>query len=170
MNKKIDWNRIYSPPKKVLGGEYSSGRDLLQKALEREEEQKKVHQNFQKALPAMNALLKCRLEEKTPLMVIRELRYQASDMVHQRAWNPATGENDGEVTHSSFTDVIKSVKPGTRLLLKAVDNTMQEFIFSDQNGEELIIPFSAKQQLMTQTNIYESVVAFLNKLESGSEK
>lgn len=131
-----------------------------------EVEQKQVQENLAKALPAMEALLKCRMEDKTPLTIVRPFQYKTSELVHQydQTWDDNEGGwVNGEVKYSAFQDVVKSIPSGTQLILKGLDHNLQEFIFEDQNGEEVVIPYNAKKGLMLQTNVYEDVVNFINK-------
>ena len=174
MSKKLDWNAIsmHHGARPLPGAQgkpkYSSGRDYLQKGLEQEAEQRKMQENLVKAMPAMEALLKCRMEDKTPLTVIRPFQYQTSELVHQyeQHWDDSEGGwVNGEVQYSAFQDVAKSIQKGTQLILKGLDHNLSEFIFEDQAGNEVVIPYSAKKGLMLQTNIYEDVVNFINKQE-----
>lgn len=168
MAKKIDWNASYKPfGTQTVGGrkpKYTSGRDYLQKGMELEKEQEAIKENFQKALPAMEALLKCRMEAKSPIKLVRPLQYTTNEMIHVRdqTYDNNKGEwVDGDVRYSSFQDVVKSLNPGVELILKALDPNLQEFIFEDQNGQEVVLPYSAKNGLMTQTNIYEDTLSFM---------
>ncbi len=158
--KKINWDSTYSNPipKKVNvrpgTNSYSSGREYLAKAFENEKIQREINENLAKALPAMEALLKCRLASKTPLKVVRPFVYASSEISH-------TIGSGGEVVNSSFHDVHKSLPLGTELTLTGIDHNLQEFIFVSQRGEEVALPYISKQQLMTQTTIYEDVIEFM---------
>lgn len=162
MKKKVNWDTIYSNPiQKNMGqqGKYSSGREMLSKAMEREQEQRDAENMLRKAMPAMQALLKCRLENKTPLQVRRPLNYIANEIVHMRI-DPY--DDNSEIMNSSFKDVRKSLNPGTELVLKSLDPHLQEFIFEDQNGNEVVLPYTMSTNLMTSTNIYEDVKKFID--------
>lgn len=157
MTKKVDWESTFKNPiQRNLSGnanvepKYSSGKDRLQKAFELEKEQEAAREMLNKAMPAMSALLKCRLQSKTPLVVQRPLVYQSSEL--------RTYTNGAK-----FEDVQKSVYPGTQLILKSLDPNMQEFIFEDQEGNEVVLPYTSQIQLMTQTNIYEDVKKFIEE-------
>lgn len=175
MSKKIDWSKTkINHGDRALPGQgkpkYGSMREYLQKGQQRETEQEEIKIFMAKALPAMEALLRCRLQDKTPLTVMRELKYQTSELVHQyngnEVFNEATGEwerpKDAEIMKSSFQDVVKSLQPGTQLVLKSLDHNLQEFIFADQSGKEVVMPYASKEALMMQTNIYEDVLNFIN--------
>jgi hypothetical protein len=170
MTKKVDWESTYKPfgTQTVSGAQpkYKSGKEYFQKAIEEQKIAEEIEANFQKALPALEALLKCRLESGTPLTIMRPLVYTASELVHQyeQTWDDKRGEFvNGESRGAQFQDVQKALQPGTELVLKSLDPNMSEFLFTDQKGNEIALPYMAKMELMTKTNIYESVIAFMNK-------
>jgi hypothetical protein len=167
MSKKIDWDAIATPHGSRMhpgqrGPKYRSSKEYLQKGLQVEEEQKRIQENMAKTFPALEALLKCRLENGTPLQVNRPISYVTSELKHQRAWNPHEEDYTGEIQKSWFADTRKTIRPGTVLMLKSLDPTMSEFIFTDQDGNEFAVPYTAKEALMTQTNVYEDVINFMN--------
>jgi hypothetical protein len=51
--------------------------------------------------------------------------------------------------------------PGTRLVLKSLDMGLQEFVFVDGKGEEHCLNFVERNNLMTQTNVFEEVKQYL---------
>lgn len=171
MSKKLNWDALYQghgarPLPGAGQPKYRSGRDFLQKGLEQEAQQTAQHEFLAKAQPAMEALLKCRIEDKTPLVVIRPIQFTASELVHQyeQFWDDKKSEFvNGEIQYSSFQDVRKSIPTGTQLILKSLDPNVQEFIFADQNGEEVVVPYEAKQALLLNTNVYEDTINFINK-------
>ncbi len=169
MSKSVDWESTYKPFGFQRNGpqpKYRSGKEYFQKAQEDQAQQEEMARNFQKSLPALEALLKCKLEDRSPLSVVRPIGYVTSDLVHVREQvedRVNGGWKDGDVKYSQFQDVRKSVRPGTTLVLKSLDPHLQEFIFLDQDGKEVVLPYSAKMELMTKTNIYESVMAFMKK-------
>ena len=172
MKKKLDWDHIKTPfGAKPLPGQpqrkYTSGRDYIQKGIEQEKEQLKMRETLAKAQPMMEALLKCRIEDGVPLVVNRPVEYVISELVHNynQTWDDKNcGWVRGEVTSSVFQDVRKSLRAGTELILKSLDPNLQEFIFQDQDGNEVVIPYGAKQALLMQTNIYDDVIKFMNNL------
>ena len=170
MSKKLDWDELYKPfGTQTVDGvqpKYRSGRELLQKRMEEQKNTERLQKNFYKIVPALEALLKCRMESGNPLEVRRSISYTNSELVHTYAQvedRENGGWKNGDVQYSQFQDVEKSLAPGTKLILKSLDPTMNEFIFEDQLGNEIILPYLSKQQLMTQTDIYESVLDFMNK-------
>lgn len=155
MTKKVNWDSTFSNPiKRNLSGhpsaqpKYSSGKDRMQKAYQQQLAQEEAENMLKKAMPAMSALLKCRLQNKTALKVMRPLVYQTSEL--QKGSQGA-----------KFVDTQKVLQPGVELILKSLDPNMQEFIFEDQNGTEVVLPYLAQTKLMTCTNIYEDVKEFI---------
>lgn len=174
MEKKLNWNLISeSHGSRPLPGapgqpKYRSGREYLQKGLEMEKQQKEAQAQMALAQPLLETLLKSRMESNTPIIVRRPLDFVVSELVHNynQSWDDASGGwINGEVRDSSFQDVRKSVAIGTELILKSLDPNLQEFIFQDQNQNEVVVPYGAKQGLLMQTNIYEDVLGFLNQGE-----
>lgn len=163
MSKTIDWGKTFQPKigNASTGSKNPSPQEMLLKGREAHIQQSKQKEFLQKAQPALEAVLKCRMEDRTPLKVMRPLSYVTSELEKSR-----TGE--GEVVGGRFIDVQKSLVPGTELIFKSIDSNLQEFIFENQRGEEVALPFTAKQQLMLQTDIYERVVNFINS-QQGEE-
>jgi hypothetical protein len=167
MSKKIDWNALYREPKKPAPGHFASGKELMAAAYQKHLEQERIQKSLQNYLPAMNALFTIRMAQKTPIVIMRDFQYQTSEIVHDREWNYKSQEFDGEIRSSRFQDVTKVLRPGTTLMVKSIDTIMKEFIFEDQTGQEIIIPMSAQQALMRQSNIYESTVDYYNTHQPG---
>lgn len=170
MNKKVDWSLTRKSPTRKLGGSHGSGREMLAKAQERHARQKKAEDLLRKAQPAMEALLKTRLVEKTPLLVKSHVVYQTSELHtdYNQIWSDDEGgwvDDKDSPRGSYFKDVQKVINPGTQLILKSLDHNLQEFIFEDQNGNEVVLPYGTKQALMMNTNIYEDVQEFINNFE-----
>jgi hypothetical protein len=170
MTKVVDWNQTFKGPKRKLGGSHASGRDMLAKARERHEREVQAKDLLAKAQPAMEALLKTRLLEKTSLIVKSHIAFLTSEMKtdYDQIWSDQEGgwvDDKDSPRGSYFVDVQKVINPGTELVLKSLDHNLQEFIFHDQNQEEVVIPYSAKQSLMISTNIFEDVQKFINNLE-----
>jgi hypothetical protein len=65
--------------------------------------------------------------------------------------------------NSRFVDVEEIIYPGTQLVLKSLDAPMQEFIFEDGTGKEHALNFSYRNQLMTQTDVFETVKQLLEE-------
>ena len=137
-----------------------SFKEQFQKAVAIEAKQNEAKAILQKAMPTMEALLQLRLLDRTPLEVMRDLSYQTSAIAGQ------DDEDDGfyksRAVAPKFVDVVKTIRRGDTLLLKSIDNQMQEFIFEDSSNKEHAISFTNKEALMLQTNIYEDVLNLIN--------
>lgn len=152
--KKVTWGppKISAPAQKP--GTYRSFQDFLKKSESIQAEQKAAQEYLVKAFPAMVALLEYKLQNREPLIVMRPLRYQTSELP----------ENDGFYKSDSpqtFKDKINTILPGTQLMLKSLDMALNEFVFEDAMGTEHAINFVERNNLMTQTSIYEEVKHFL---------
>jgi hypothetical protein len=110
--------------------------------------------------------LEYKLQAREPLVVMRPLRYQTSDIFKADAVDDAfynnSKRNQGE---AKYTDVVKTILPGTQLMLKSLDMSLQEFVFNDAMGNEHAINFADRNALMTQTSIFEEVRNFLETKE-----
>jgi hypothetical protein len=132
----------------------------MAKAQDLVQEQEAAQNYLKKAFPTMLALLEYRLANGEPLMVMRPLRYQTSEI-------PQAEEDDGfyqtrkSEGSTKFVDVIKTIMPGTQLVLKALDPVLQEFVFVDAQNKEYALNFVERNNLMTQTDIYETVKSYL---------
>lgn len=139
---------------------------MVNKAQVLREEQERAQAFLQKCMPLMVTVLEHRLKNGEPLTVMRPLRFQTSELQSQQE------EDDGfyntrksEVVNDKFVDIIKTIMPGTQLLLKAIDPMMQEFIFVDAQEREYALNFVERNNLMTQTDIYETVKQYLESKE-----
>lgn len=163
MSKKVTWG----PPKIASAnrapGTYGSFKELLQKANAMKAEQEEAQAYLQKAMPAMVALLEYKLRNREPLIVMRPLRYQTSEIEKADAIDDAfyRGSSQNERVNDKFKDVIKTVMPGTQLVLKSLDMALQEFVFEDAMGKEHAMNFSERNNLMTQTSVFEEVKSYL---------
>lgn len=157
MSKKVNWG----PPKigtaNRAPGTYGSFQEFLQKANSFKAEQEEAQMYLAKAMPAMVALLEYKMRHQEPLVVMRPLRYQTSAL--------NTEEDDGfyksQAQDPKFKDVVKTIMPGTQLVLKSLDMALQEFVFVDAVGTEHAINFAERNNLLTQTSIFEEVKQFL---------
>lgn len=165
--KKVTWG----PPKiasaKRTPGTYGSFQELLQKANAMKAEQEEAQAYLQKAMPAMVAMLEYKLRNREPLVVMRPLRYQTSAL---------NGEDDDgfyavrkSESNPQFKDVIITIMPGTQLVLKSLDMALQEFVFVDGVGKEHALNFSERNNLMTQTSIFEEVKSYLESNKGDSK-
>lgn len=164
--KKVIWDVPKIASAKRAPGSYGSFREQMEKAQDFVLEQEQAQAYLQKAFPTMLALLEHRLKNGEPLLVMRPLRYQTSEI-------PAPEEDDGfyqtrkSEAPPKFVDVIKTIVPGTQLVLKALDPVLQEFVFVDAQNKEYALNFVERNNLMTQTDIYETVRSYL---EAKGEK
>lgn len=156
--KKVVWPEAKVTAKRAAGT-YGSFQELMQKATALRAEQESVEQYFQKAFPTMLALLEHRMMKGEALVVMRPLRYQTSEL-------PGEEEDDGfynvqKSSNPKFVDVFKVITPGTQLILKGVDSVLREFLFVDAQGKDYALSFEERNNLMTQTDIYETVRNYL---------
>lgn len=160
MSKKVVWPEPKITSAKRAPGTYSSFRELVQKSEVLRLEQEQAEAFLQKAFPVMLTLLEYRLANQEPLMVMRPLRYQTSEI-------PGEEEDDGfyNVRKSEappkYVDTVKTIMPGTQLMLKALDTSLQEFVFVDALGKEYALNFVERNNLMTQTDIYEAAKNYM---------
>ncbi len=153
--KKVSWG----PPKiasaKQAPGTYRSFAELLEKSNAMRAEQEAAEAYLVKAMPAMVALLEYKLRHGEPLIVMRPLRYETSELP----------ENDGfyksDTQKPEFKMVTKVILPGTQLMLKSLDTALNEFVFEDAMGNEHSMNFTERNNLLTQTSIYEEVRNYL---------
>lgn len=163
MSKKIDWDKTYKEPfRKNLGGgapgtqgKYSSGREMMEKSFQESLVQQEVEENLEKMLPAMEKLYVIRLHNHTPLKVMRPIIYQTSEL--------QKSTRGDEMVNGKYTDVQKRINPGTELMVKSINPSMQMLVFEDSRGEEIEISFSEQKKLIMNTDIYETVLDLYNK-------
>jgi hypothetical protein len=160
--KKVTWG----PPKiasaKRAPGTYSSYQELLAKSNALLAEQEEAQAYLGKAMPAMVALLEYKLRNREPLIVMRPLRYQTSEIEKGDAIDDAFyNRNKDTKPADKFTDVVKTIMPGTQLMLKSLDMALQEFVFQDAMGNEHSLNFAERNNLLTQTSIFEEVKNYL---------
>jgi hypothetical protein len=156
--KKVVWGEgKYTAA--VRPGSYRTFNEYLAKAEAMQAEQAKANEYLQKAFPAMATLLQIRMENHEPLLVMRPLRYQTSvlksqleDDVDRSFYN-----NHKNPQQDKFVDTVKTINPGTMIVLKGLDPNLQEFIFQDGMGNEHAISYSDRNAILTQTDIFESV-------------
>lgn len=157
--KKVVWGEgKYSAAPRP--GQYRTLAEAMAKGDALRMEQEKAMSYLVKAMPAMLKLLEIRMTNGEPLFVMRPLQYQTSalaseleDDLDKSFYN--TSKSSG--ADNKFKDVIKTVNPGTKLMLKSLDPTMREFIFVDGMGKEHPISYDDRNKLLTQTDIFETV-------------
>lgn len=160
--KKVTWGAP-ELQKNFMGGiKPKTFKELWKAGQELEAEQQLAQQALAKAMPAMVALLEYKLRNNEPLVVMRPLRYQTSEIVKGDEIDDSFyNRNKDERPADKFTDVVKTIMPSTQLMLKSLDMAMSEFIFHDAIGKEHCLSFSERNNLLTQTSIYEEVSKFL---------
>lgn len=166
--KKVVWGtpKVLKP---VPKGGYSSMKEKLAKANALRLEQELAQQYLQTIKPALQKVLEFRLAKGEPLIVMRPLRYQTSllksqmeDEIDRSFYNQGSSQNEND----SFVDVMQTINPGTRLVLKSLDPNLREFIFKDGEGREHPISYDDQNKLLTQTDIFETVREYLSKQET----
>lgn len=166
MKKTVNWGNAHLASNLRPPGTYGSYRELLEKSQAIRAEQEQAEEYLKKANPVMVALLEYKLQAREPLVVMRPLRYQTSDIAKadevDDAFYNRRSSSQGE---SKYTDIIKTILPGTQLMLKSLDMSLQEFVFNDAMGQEHAISFADRNALMTQTSIFEEVRSFLEAKE-----
>lgn len=154
MSKKVVWGKPKITSAVQKG--YRNYKEFLQKANEVRAEQEQAQEYLRKANPAMTKLLELRMKNGEGLMVMRPLRYRTSEIPQEEDdgfYNVRKSEN----SIGTFREVVKTIMPGTKLILKSLDMGLNEFIFEDSMGGEHAISFEDKNLLMTQTDIFETV-------------
>lgn len=157
--KKVTWGE----PKITAAqapGTYRTYKEMIQKAQLIEAEQQEATAFLQKAMPAMLALLNYKLQNNQPLVVMRPLRYATSEM-HQEEDDDGFYKSSASSSSPKFKDVVKVIMPGTQLVLKSLDMAMNEFIFQDAQGKEYALNFCERNNLLTQTSIFEEVKNYI---------
>jgi hypothetical protein len=159
--KKVTWGPPKITTSKQAPGTYRSYKELLEKANVMKAEQDEAQEYLKKSMPAMLALIDYKLRNREPLIVMRPLRYQTSELNSE--------EDDGfyksrNPQKPEFKDIIKTIMPGTRLMLKSLDLALGEFVFEDGLGKEHALNFCERNNLMTQTNVFEEVKNYLENI------
>jgi hypothetical protein len=157
MKKTVNWPAPKVTSAKRAAGSYGSFKEFAQKADALAQEQERAQEYLGKAFPVMLKLLEYRLRNQEPLIVMRPLRYQTSEM--EKSDDPRS------TRIGKFVDRIAVINPGTQLVLKAIDPTLQEFVFEDAQKREYALNFVERNNLMTQTDIYETVRNYLEKVQ-----
>lgn len=166
MKKVVRWDAPKIASAKLIKGGYKSFHDMFKKAVDREEEQRQADAYLQKMMPALVALLEYKLAHGEPLLVMRPLNYQTSVMQSDEDdgfYSVSKSQDEKELV--KFVDVMRTITPGTQLILKSLDPVLQEFVFNDARGKEHAINYQDRDKLLTQTTIYEEVKGLLERGE-----
>lgn len=158
--KKVIWGEgKYSAAKRP--GQYGSITEALEKGDRMRAEQEKAQSYLIKALPAMLKLLEIRMTNGEALTVMRPLRYMTSclkseleDDLDKSFYNTDKSVAQGQ---DKFVDTVRTINPGTQIVLKALDPNLKEFIFQDGMGKEHPISYDDRNSILTQTDIFETV-------------
>lgn len=162
MKKIVSWPEPKISSAKRAPGSYGSFREFMSKSEAIQAEQEAAQNFLKKAYPVMSGLLEHRLSTGEPLIVMRPLRYQTAELQGQNEQDDNfynTRKSEGQ---HKFVDVVKTINPGTQLILKGIDTVLQEFLFEDAVGNEHALHFVEKNNLMTQTDIYEVVKEYMD--------
>jgi len=164
MSKKVIWPEGKFGSAARRPGTYTSLAERFEKAESQDREQRSAQEYLQKAMFPMIKLLELRMQKAMPLIVMRPLRYQTSGL------NTQDDDNDGfynvsksQGANANFVDKVVTIMPGTQLVLKSLDPSMQEFIFVDGEGKEHPISYSQRDALLTQTDIFEVTRQYLEE-------
>jgi hypothetical protein len=142
---------------------------MLQKTEGIRQEQQQAIDYLQKAMPAMVKLLEVRIQNNWPLQVMRPLRYRTSELMSKSDGNDGFYSNGKSAGSDKFVDIVKTIMPGTKLMLKSIDPTMCEFIFVDGMDQEHAISFEDRNQLLTQTDLFECTRAYFEQIEKETK-
>lgn len=153
--KSISWEQPEKPPVSKFSAVVAQ-QEVRRKAFEAEQA------FLQKAHAPLKALLQTRMENNTPLRIMRPLTYQTSGL-------PDEIEDDGfysikksETSVPKFIDKMVTIPRGESIILKSLCPPLQEFVFQDTRGNEHPISFGDVKLLMLQTDIYETVRDFMD--------
>lgn len=145
----------------VRPGHYRTYAEFLQKAEGLRAEQEQALSYLVKALPAMLKLMEIRITNGESFTVMRPLRYMTSclkseleDDLDKSFYNTDKNVAQGQ---DKFIDTVKTINPGTQLVLKGLDPNLREFIFRDGLGKEHAISYDERNSILTQTDIFETV-------------
>ena len=158
MKKVVKWTEPVLQKNFVGGVKPRTFKELWDRGQKLEKEQQEAFEYMNKAMPVMVTLLEYKLMHREPLVVMRPLVYQTSDLESKQ-------DEDGfynvrKSGREKFVDVKRTIMPWTQLLLKGLDPTLQEFIFEDGTGKEHSISYMDRDKLLTQTSIFEEIKAY----------
>lgn len=167
MSKKVDWSG-----KGIFNGVESAG-PLKKKFLElaaREESMQKSNQELQTMRPQLKQVLTWYMTNQKPFEVIRPFAYQTEKFVKSQSGS------------GTFHNVNTVMKPGTVLKFVKLEKSTSQFLFEDQNGEEVTIytsdvivggrhgmtttPNDGLTGLLYNTEIYETLLKLNNNKEN----
>lgn len=163
--KKVIWGAPELQKNFYGGVKPKTFKELWEAGQKVEAENQQAAEYLNKAFPAMVALLEYKLKKGEPLIVMRPLRYQTSEIEGESGDEIDKSfygiQREGSRPRDKFVDIVKTIMPGTVLILKSLDMSLQEFIFKDGLGKEHCLNFSERNNLLTQTSIFEEVKNYL---------
>jgi hypothetical protein len=170
MSKSIDWSKTYTPKVGNVSGSKaatklgSSGsmKADFKKSYEQLYSQQHAEETLQKAFPIMSNILLQRMVEKRPLLVKRPLPYTTESLGGDEE-DDGFYANTTKGANATFKSVTKVIPPGTQLTFMQLEKSMNQMWFKTDRGEEIGIYMEEQNRLMTQTDIYEVVAAYMNE-------
>lgn len=157
----------------------STLKDKMAEAYQIQAEQAAANEYLTKAMDPMVELLKMRLANRTPLIVMRPIQYETSMLKSQVSARNSLkkgldskiedsfyngGNNQETQQNDSYIDTVDTIYPGTQLLFKGLNPGLKEFVFEDAVGNQYNISYSYRNQLLTQTDIFEKVREYFDKI------
>lgn len=131
---------VYWPEAKIglplQPGQFRSIKDLFKSFNDAPEPE-----DLTKAMPIMEALFNIRVQDRTPFTVTEPIQYEADRLMQSEHG-------------AKFVPTQCVIPPGTQIMLKSIDEPMRQFLFEDQQGQEHVLPFEAKEDLIRKTDIY----------------
>ena len=174
MSKKVDWSQTYKPAIPDITqapgstSKYRNMKEKFQKAYEDLAVQEKIQAEFNEKLPLLKSLLMVRMTDRTPMKVMRPLVYTTEVLsTDQEEDDGFYAMNKSQERLPDFRSVQKVIEPGTELTFMHLEKSLNQLWFRTNEGEEVGIYLEEQTNLMTQTDIYESVVTFLNGENKG---
>ena len=162
--KKVVWEpaKLNAAPRP---GQYRSMAELIQKSEAIRQEQAQAMACLQKAMPAMLTLLGIRIQNGEALRVMRPIKYTTSCLKSEMETEldkSFYNSNKNGSANDHFVDVIKTINPGTTLVIKALNPSLREFVCEDGMGNSHDISFDERNVLLTQTDIFETIQKLLD--------
>lgn len=159
--KTVNWDSIAKPVLAGKRGKYNSGREMLQKAHERDQTVVDGRRQYAAIEPALKKSLFDHLVARKPIQVVRPI----VTLMEVFKKSGAGG---------FFTEQQVSIPAGTELVFKSLDQTLGKLIFDASNGQEYEIysapqitlsgqsgpvPNAAWYGLLQNTSIYHDVMS-----------
>jgi hypothetical protein len=173
MSKHVDWDSLYKSPMRGKRGKYNSAKELFQRGRETMLNQEEAARQMQVIEPFLRKALLEHMVARKPITVIRPFAYLTE----------VFEKSQSETDMGRFREVAKEIPAGTKLTFQRIDQTLKQWIFKSQTGEDIEI-FDAPMVmvghgvqrnpgwygLLHNTNIFEEVRALLGKSDQPSEE